>query len=87
LLEVIKNNPFVVIVSSTGSGKTTQIPQFLLDSGMANNGMIAVTQPRRIAAISVAERVSDETGAVSLSTGKVGYKVRFDNVTVPEQTR
>ncbi|KAM3172210.1 hypothetical protein ACTXT7_015013 [Hymenolepis weldensis] len=87
LMEVVKNNPFVVIVSSTGSGKTTQMPQFLLDSGMANNGMIAITQPRRIAAISVAERVSDETGAISLSTGKVGYKVRFDNVTVPEQTR
>nr|CDS29209.1 ATP dependent RNA helicase DHX33 [Hymenolepis microstoma] len=87
LLELIRNNPFVVIVSSTGSGKTTQIPQFLLDSGMAATGMIAITQPRRIAAISVAERVSDETGAVSLSTGKVGYKVRFDNSTIPEQTQ
>lgn len=46
LLEVVKNNPFVVIVSSTGSGKTTQIPQFLLDSGMSGNGMIAITQVR-----------------------------------------
>ncbi|VDO08984.1 unnamed protein product [Rodentolepis nana] len=87
LLDLIRNNQFVVIVSSTGSGKTTQIPQFLLDSGMAATGMIGITQPRRIAAISVAERVSDETGAVSLSTGKVGYKVRFDNSTIPEQTQ
>ncbi|XP_023586763.1 ATP-dependent RNA helicase DHX33 [Trichechus manatus latirostris] len=68
----------------TGSGKTTQIPQYLYEGGISRQGVIAVTQPRRVAAISLATRVSDEKRT---ELGKlVGYTVRFDDVT-SEDTR
>ncbi|XP_057392652.1 ATP-dependent RNA helicase DHX33 isoform X3 [Balaenoptera acutorostrata] len=63
----------------TGSGKTTQIPQYLYEGGIGRQAIIAVTQPRRVAAISLATRVSDEKRT---ELGKlVGYTVRFDDVT------
>ncbi|OWK14196.1 DHX33, partial [Cervus elaphus hippelaphus] len=63
----------------TGSGKTTQIPQYLYEGGIGRQAIIAVTQPRRVAAISLAARVSDEKRT---ELGKlVGYTVRFDDVT------
>ncbi len=69
----------VIICGETGSGKTTQIPKFCLDVGLGISGMIGHTQPRRIAARSVAIRVADELNCV---LGKqVGYKVRFNDVT------
>ena len=49
-----------MIVGETGSGKTTQVAQFLYEDGYCNNGMICCTQPRRVAAMSVAKRVSEE---------------------------
>uniref|UniRef100_A0A8B9IQ86 RNA helicase n=1 Tax=Anser cygnoides TaxID=8845 RepID=A0A8B9IQ86_ANSCY len=66
----------------TGSGKTTQIPQYLYEAGIGRQGVIAVTQPRRVAAISLATRVSDEKRT---ELGKlVGYTVRFDDLTSDE---
>lgn len=81
LVREIKNNPSTVIIGETGSGKTTQIPQFIFQS-LPSKGRsgIAVTQPRRIAAISVAERVAEEMGCGAVG-GLVGYHVRFDKKT------
>lgn len=62
LLNVIRENSVVIIVGETGSGKTTQLTQYLLEDGYGKFGMIGCTQPRRVAAMSVAKRVSDEMG-------------------------
>ena len=78
ILESIKFNSVVIIEGQTGSGKTTQIPQFILDSGICPpNQKIVCTQPRRVAASSVAMRVADE---MDVNCGDVvGYSVRFDS--------
>ena len=60
LLDAIRSNDMIICVGETGSGKTTKLPQFLLDAGLCGDKMIAVTQPRRVAATSVAARVADE---------------------------
>lgn len=80
LLQAIRDNQILIVVGETGSGKTTQISQFLLEAGYASSGKkIACTQPRRVAAISVAKRVSEEQGC---QLGQeVGYNVRFDDRT------
>jgi ATP-dependent RNA helicase DHX8/PRP22 len=79
LLKSIRKNDFVVIVGETGSGKTTQITQYLAEDGYINDGIIACTQPRRVAAISVAKRVADE---VNCKVGEeVGYSIRFEDCT------
>ncbi|MDD7686599.1 MAG: DUF3418 domain-containing protein [Actinomycetaceae bacterium] len=71
----IKYSQVVIVAGETGSGKTTQIPKMCLELGLGITGMIGHTQPRRIAARSVAERISDELG-VELG-GAIGYQVRF----------
>lgn len=79
LLRVIRDNQVVIVVGQTGSGKTTQLTQFLYEDGYAKNGLIGCTQPRRVAAMSVAKRVSEEM-EVPLG-GKVGYAIRFEDCT------
>ncbi|XP_036693764.1 ATP-dependent RNA helicase DHX33 isoform X1 [Balaenoptera musculus] len=79
LLAQLRNLDSAVLLGETGSGKTTQIPQYLYEGGIGRQAVIAVTQPRRVAAISLATRVSDEKRT---ELGKlVGYTVRFDDVT------
>lgn len=80
LLDAIRKHQVLIVVGETGSGKTTQLPQFLFEDGYSKDGLkIACTQPRRVAAMSVAARVADEMG-VRLGH-EVGYSVRFENKT------
>ncbi|KAI1471814.1 P-loop containing nucleoside triphosphate hydrolase protein [Daldinia caldariorum] len=80
LLYLIEKNPVTTVVGQTGSGKTTQIPQFLEHAGWCSDDkIIGVTQPRRVAATTVAIRVAEEYGC---ELGKeVGYSIRFEDVT------
>ena len=82
ILELIKTNKILIIEGETGSGKTTQIPQYLYENGYCNNNKkICVTQPRRVAAMSVASRVSYEMG---VKCGhEVGYSIRFEENVSP----
>ncbi|MEA2124690.1 MAG: ATP-dependent helicase HrpA, partial [Solirubrobacteraceae bacterium] len=77
LLEVIGANQVVVVAGETGSGKTTQLPKICLELGRGVRGTIAHTQPRRLAARTIAERIAEELG-VGLGEA-VGYAVRFND--------
>lgn len=82
LLDAVNENQLLIVVGDTGSGKTTQLTQFLAEGGFTNNGMIGCTQPRRVAAMSVAKRVAEEVGC---KLGQeVGYTIRFEDCTSPE---
>ncbi|KAJ1675365.1 hypothetical protein EV182_001413, partial [Spiromyces aspiralis] len=81
LLSIIRDNQVVVVVGETGSGKTTQLAQYLHESHYTHYGMVGCTQPRRVAAMSVAKRVSEEMG-VKLGE-EVGYAIRFEDCTSP----
>ncbi|XP_051950841.1 probable ATP-dependent RNA helicase DHX37 [Xyrauchen texanus] len=80
IMEALRENQSVVLCGETGSGKTTQVPQFLYEAGYASSGgIIGVTEPRRVAAISMSHRVAKE---MNLSTGVVSYQIRYEgNVT------
>ncbi|KAG0379547.1 hypothetical protein BGX24_012730 [Mortierella sp. AD032] len=79
-LDAIAEHQVMVVVGQTGSGKTTQLPQYLYEAGYANKGQkIGCTQPRRVAAMSVAARVAEEMG-VKLGY-EVGYSIRFEDCT------
>ncbi|KOS19747.1 Pre-mRNA-splicing factor ATP-dependent RNA helicase prp16 [Escovopsis weberi] len=82
LLRVIRENQVVIVIGETGSGKTTQLTQFLYEDGYGQTGMIGCTQPRRVAAMSVAKRVSEEMEVKLGST--VGYAIRFEDCTSKE---
>ncbi|KAJ7032499.1 P-loop containing nucleoside triphosphate hydrolase protein [Mycena alexandri] len=79
LMKVIRENQVVVVVGETGSGKTTQLAQFLYEDGYCKHGLVGCTQPRRVAAMSVAKRVSEEMECKLGST--VGYAIRFEDCT------
>ncbi|KXX73790.1 putative ATP-dependent RNA helicase DHX37 [Madurella mycetomatis] len=86
IMEAIHNNDVVVICGSTGSGKTTQVPQFLFEAGYGSPngptpGMIGVTQPRRVAAVSMSKRVAQELGSHS---DTVAYQIRFEGTVDPK---
>ena len=79
---ILSTNQTLILVGETGSGKTTQIPQFVVDAGYTGNGKMCVcTQPRRVAAMSVARRVAEE---MDVGIGEeVGYSIRFEEATGP----
>jgi len=79
LLDAIINNQILVVIGETGSGKTTQITQYLAEAGFTSRGIIGCTQPRRVAAMSVAKRVAEEFGC--RLGQEVGYCIRFEDQT------
>lgn len=86
LIQKVQENQIVVVEGETGSGKTTQIPQFLVEAGFCESGVssVACTQPRRVAATSIASRVADE---MDVTLGEeVGYTIRFEDVSNPQRT-
>eukprot|EP00775_Hariotina_reticulata_P008556 gene8556-8738_t len=79
LLAAIEQHQIIILVAETGAGKTTQVPQYLHEAGYSKLGKIGCTQPRRVAAMSVAARVAQEMG-VKLGN-EVGYSIRFEDCT------
>ncbi|KAG2771712.1 putative ATP-dependent RNA helicase [Phytophthora cactorum] len=94
IMEAITDNDVIILCGETGSGKTTQVPQFLYEAGYghpdhpSNSGRIGVTQPRRVAAVSTAKRVAEELNVpFGAPKGHVGYQIRYDAEHVSEHTR
>ncbi len=82
IISLIRDHQVIVVCGETGSGKSTQLPKFCLEAGLGREAMIGHTQPRRLAARSIAERLAEETDT---QVGKlVGYQVRFGDHTSPE---
>ncbi len=79
IVAAIRDHPVVIVAGETGSGKTTQLPKFCLAAGRGVSGLIGCTQPRRIAATTVAQRIADELGEPLGAA--VGYKIRFQDRT------
>ncbi|XP_061711854.1 LOW QUALITY PROTEIN: ATP-dependent RNA helicase DHX8-like [Cydia pomonella] len=82
LTKAVSDNQILIVIGETGSGKTTQITQYLAECGLTARGKIACTQPRRVAAMSVAKRVAEEFGC--RLGQEVGYTIRFEDCTSPE---
>mmetsp|Transcript_33661 Transcript_33661/g.95228 ORF Transcript_33661/g.95228 Transcript_33661/m.95228 type:complete len:1172 (-) Transcript_33661:83-3598(-) len=82
LVQAVHDNQLLVVIGETGSGKTTQMTQYLAEEGYTSRGKIGCTQPRRVAAMSVAKRVSEEFGC--RLGEEVGYAIRFEDCTSPE---
>jgi ATP-dependent helicase HrpA len=82
IVAAIRRSPVVVITGETGSGKTTQIPKMCLEAGRGTRGVVACTQPRRVAAVTVARRIAEETGQEPGES--VGYKIRFTEKGAPD---
>ena len=80
IIAAVKEHQVLIIVGETGSGKTTQVPQYLYEAGLCEgNKKIGCTQPRRVAAMSVAARVAQEVGCKL--GNEVGYSIRFEDCT------
>ncbi len=79
LLSAVHDNQVLVVIGETGSGKTTQMTQYLAEAGYTSRGRIGCTQPRRVAAMSVAKRVAEEVGC--RLGEEVGYAIRFEDCT------
>ena len=82
LVDAIRENQILVVVGDTGSGKTTQLTQYMAEEGFADKLKIGCTQPRRVAAMSVAKRVAEEVGC--RLGQEVGYTIRFEDCSSPE---
>jgi len=82
ILDALEDHQVVVVESPTGSGKTTQLPVILHEAGYADSGLIGITQPRRIATVSVCRFIAKQMG--SKVGGVVGYKMRFEDITGSE---
>lgn len=82
LIKAVADNQILIVIGETGSGKTTQITQYLAEAGYVARGKIGCTQPRRVAAMSVSKRVAEEFGCRLGS--EVGYTIRFEDCTSPE---
>ena len=82
LIQAIHENQVLVVIGETGSGKTTQVTQYLAEAGYTTRGKIGCTQPRRVAAMSVAKRVAEEFGC--RLGEEVGYAIRFEDCTGPD---
>merc|ERR1719266_2626285 len=82
LIRAINDNQILIVVGETGSGKTTQMTQYMAECGFAARGKIGCTQPRRVAAMSVAKRVAEEYGC--LLGQEIGYTIRFEDCTTNE---
>jgi ATP-dependent helicase HrpA len=81
ILDAVRQHPVIVLCGATGSGKSTQLPKLCLEAGRGAAGVIGHTQPRRIAARALANRLAEETGTTV--GGAIGYKVRFNDRTGP----
>lgn len=81
IIQAVEENQIMVVVGETGSGKTTQMTQYLAEAGFAGRGIVGCTQPRRVAAMSVAKRVAEEVGC--RLGQEVGYTIRFEDCTTP----
>ena len=79
IIAAVQAHPVVIVSGATGSGKTTQIPKMCVAAGLGRDGRIGCTQPRRIAAVTIARRISAELGTASGTAG--GYKIRFSDKT------
>lgn len=79
ILTALKENQVIVVESPTGSGKTTQLPLILHEAGYSKQGVIGITQPRRIATLSVSDFIARQTK--TSVPGLVGYKMRFEDKT------
>lgn len=82
LVQAVHENQVLVVIGETGSGKTTQVTQYLAEAGYTTKGKIGCTQPRRVAAMSVAKRVAEEFGC--RLGEEVGYAIRFEDCTGPD---
>ncbi|CAI9101407.1 OLC1v1038722C1 [Oldenlandia corymbosa var. corymbosa] len=82
IIQAIRDNQVLVVIGETGSGKTTQLTQYLAEAGYTTKGKIGCTQPRRVAVTSVAKRVAEEFGC--RLGEEVGYAIRFEECTGPE---
>ncbi|XP_062138311.1 probable ATP-dependent RNA helicase kurz [Drosophila sulfurigaster albostrigata] len=80
VMELINEHPIVIVAGETGSGKTTQLPQFLYEAGYAQHKMIGITEPRRVAAIAMSKRVAHE---MNLPSSEVSYLIRFEGNVTP----